>query len=112
MEHLEKVINGSRLYFHNEVLPYINGWQKWVIGIGIDLYIQKIPQLINKYKEDFIIKELNLCDENNNIDVEKAYELLKEQAKANPLTINLSKNETLTFTQNDIEKLYNYIKNS
>lgn len=111
MIEINKVVMGTRQYFHNEVLPHINGWQKWAAGIGIDLYIQKIPQMLDQYKDNFFVKELNLTDENGNVDIETAYKLLKEQAKANPLVINISKNETLTFNESDIDKLYNYIKN-
>jgi hypothetical protein len=54
---------------------------------------------------------LNIIDKDNKIDVDKIYKELKKQAKKSSITFEVPMVGSITLNEQDIEKLYELIKN-
>lgn len=106
-----KVINGIAKYIDTEIVDKIIGWKKWVVGSGLGLALSNSTNVFNQLKNNEFVKMLNIIDKDNKIDVDKIYKELKKQAKKSSITFELPMVGSITLNDQDIEKLYELIKN-
>ena len=106
-----KVINGIAKYIDTEIVDKILGWKKWVVGSGLGLALSNSTNVFNQLKNNEFVKMLNIIDKDNKIDVDKIYKELKKQAKKSSITFELPMVGSITLNDQDIEKLYELIKN-
>lgn len=104
-----QVVNGLAKYIDSEIVSKIGGWQKWALGAGIGIGVKRGSAIVEQMKSMPLIKMLNIIDEENMVDVEVIYEELKKQAQKEPVHVALPMVGTVTFTQDDVDKLYNHI---
>lgn len=104
-----QVVNGVTKYIDDEIISKINGWQKWLIGTGVGIAISKGETLIKQLKMNPIVQMLGIITEDNMIDIATIYEELKKQAAQGPITFSLPTVGNITFTENDVNKVYTYI---
>ena len=105
-----KVIDGISKYIDTEVITKVVGWQKWTLGTISGLMLSKGTNLFNELKENKIVKDLGIIDENDNIDIDNIYKELKKQADKGAITFNIPMAGSLTLNGEDVDKLYSYIK--
>ena len=106
-----KVINGIAKYIDTEIVDKIAGWKKWIVGSGLGLALSNSTNVFNQVKNNEFVKMLNIIDKDNKIDVDKIYKELKKQAKKSSITFELPMVGSITLNDQDIEKLYELIKN-
>lgn len=106
-----KVINGIAKYIDTEIVDKILGWKKWVVGSGLGLALSNSTNVFNQLKNNEFVKILNIIDKDNKIDVDKIYKELKKQAKKSSITFEVPMVGSITLNDQDIEKLYELIKN-
>ena len=104
-----QVMNGVAKYVDTEIVNNINGWQKWVVGGAIGVALTNSTNLFNQLKQNEIVKMLGIIDNEDRIDVDKIYRELKKQAQKSSVTFNAPLVGMITFTERDIDMLYNYI---
>ena len=104
-----QVVNGLTKYIDSEIVSKIGGWQKWALGAGLGIAVSRGADIVGQMKTMPIIKMLNIIDEENKVDVEIIYRELKKQAEKEPITVALPMVGTVTFTRDDVDKLYNHI---
>lgn len=104
-----KVISGITEYIDSEILSKINDWRKWVIGAGVGVYLSKGTELFNSIKENKTVKNMNIIDKNNKINVDLLYTELKKQAKKSAITFDVPMIGPLTLNEADLDKLYQLI---
>ena len=104
-----QVVNGLAKYIDSEIVSKIGGWQKLALGVGLGIGIKRGNTIVEQMKSMPFIKMLNIIDEQNMVDVEIIYEELKKQAQKEPIHVALPTVGTVTFTQDDVDKLYNHI---
>ena len=109
MYNLEQVVSGINKYLEQEFLAKINGWQKWLIGVGFGMAMNNANQIFNEIKEHPVAKMLNVVDEQGNINVEALHEELLKQARKSPVTFNLPMLGNVTLNESDVQKLYSDI---
>lgn len=108
---LAQVQNGITKYLDTEIMPKIQGWQKWVFGAAMSISLSKVANIFNVLKDNEFVKMLDVIDENNNIDIETIYREFHKQAQKGPITFNVPiVNLPLTLNSADVEKMYNLIK--
>lgn len=105
-----KVLNGITTYIDKEIIDKINGWQKWIVGSGIGIAMSNSTNVFNELKNNQFIKMLGIINKDDKIDVDKIYKEFKKQAKKSAITFDVPLIGTITLTEQDVDKLYEYIK--
>ena len=108
----EQVIDGMAKFIDSEIINQLSGNSKVFIGIGSGIALKKGKALYDNLKNNEVIKMLELIDEHGHIDLDTIYHEAKKHAEKEPIKIDLAMIGTLKLDEDDIEKLYVYIKNS
>lgn len=112
MESLTKVMNGLKMYLDEEMIANLTGLDKWIVGAGLSMALDNGVNIFNQLKSNEMIKSLEIINEADEIDVDKIYKYVKEQAMKCPATFNFPLVGAITLHGDDIEKLYMKIKNA
>lgn len=105
-----KVINGITKYIDTEIVDKISGWQKWIVGGAMGIALSNTTNVFNQIKNNEFIKMLGVIDKNDKIDVDKIYAEIKKQAKKSAITFNAPIIGVLTLNEQDVNKIYEFIK--
>lgn len=105
-----KVINGISRYIDEEIVNKLTGYQKWVVGTGAGIMLNKSTNIFNNVKLHPIVKQMELINENDEIDIETIYQELKKQAQKSAVTVDIPFAGALTLNEQDVDKLYGLIK--
>lgn len=102
MENIERVKRGIALFIDKEVFPAMPKVQGILFAALAPVYIEtKSKELL----QNATLKDMGLV-ENDEVDVDKVYRLIKEKASGHwPVEIAGFK-----FTESDFDKFYRYIK--
>jgi hypothetical protein len=111
MYEYNKVMNGIAKYIDIEIVDKITGWKKWVIGGGVSIALSNMSNVFNELKNNEMIKLLNIIDKDDKIDVDKIYKEMKKQAKKGAVTFDVPMLGGLTLNEQDVDKVYEFIKN-
>lgn len=109
MVSISKIKAGAARYVDDEITSKLSGWQRWVVGAGAAMALENLDGLIDPIKTHPAAKALHVMDDSGNVDVEKLYPYLKEQAKKGPVTFAVPIIGALTLNESDVDKLYTYI---
>ena len=112
MYNYNQVIQGITNYLDKEIVDKIIGWKKWVFGAGVGIMLSKSTDIFNQIKNNNLIKSLQIIDKEDKIDVDLLYTYLKKEADKGAITFDTPGLGALTLTADDVDKLYNYIKNN
>ena len=108
----EQVINGLTKFIDSEIISQLTGNQKLLIGIGSGIALKKGTSIYNNLKNNPTIKMLEIIDEKGHIDIETLYQEVRKQAEKEVIRLEIPMVGTLRLNSEDIEKLYDYIRNS
>lgn len=111
MYEYNKVINGIAKYIDSEIVDKITGWKKWVVGSGVGIALSNSSNIFNQIKDNDFVKMLNIIDKDNKIDVDKIYKEMKKQARKGAVTFDVPMIGAITLNEQDVEKMYEFIKN-
>ena len=111
MYEYNKVISGIAKYVDTEIVDKMAGWQKWVVGGGVGIALSNATNVFNQLKNNEFVKMLGVIDKNDKIDVEKIYKEIKKQAKKSSITFNAPLIGAITLNENDVDRIYELIKN-
>lgn len=107
---LQQVQHGLSQFVSNELTSKMTGAQKWIFGAGAELYIGNIASIFDKLKAHPMVSALGVIDEQDQIDIDKLYQVVLKQADQSPMTIDIPMVGAFTFGRADVEALYRYIK--
>lgn len=105
-----QVKNGIYQFLQSELVNKISGWQKWVIGAGLSMYMEKGVDVFNALKNHPLVQALNIIDPEDNIDIDTVYTHFLKQAQAGAVTFKLPMIGDVTLKADDVDKLYRLIK--
>lgn len=92
-------------------MPHISGWKQVAVAAYITLAADNVVSMILSYKTHPAVAVLNLFDEKNNIDIDKAYKAITTGMKNDTkFEVKFPVIGKFVFDMTDIDKLYNYIK--
>lgn len=109
MVSMDKVKRGIARYIDEEFTNKITGWQRWVFGAGVAMFLENWTSNIQKLKDVPVVKSLGLLDDMNNVAVERLHQQLRIQSQKGPITFEVPMLGSITLHDTDVEKLYNYI---
>lgn len=105
MVNLDQIKVGVNNFIDNEILAKTSGWQQFKYGFIKGAVMEKIPQIINNYKDNPMIKALDIIGENGTVNIDNIYKWAKDAIqKSGQIIVG-----GLIFNENDVDKLYNYI---
>ena len=112
MVNYEQLINGVSKFIDSEIISQLTGNSKVFLGIGAGIALKKGETLYNNLKNHQMIKMLGIISEDGKIDIETLYEEAIKQARKEVIRVEIPMIGTLKLNDEDVEKLYSYIKNS
>lgn len=104
-----KVISGFSKYIDEEIVTKLAGYQKWIVGAGAGIMLNKSTNIFNNLKLNPIIKQMELINKNDEVDIETIYREIKKQAQKSAVTVDIPFAGTLTLNEQDVDKLYSMI---
>ena len=105
-----QVVNGMTKYIDQEIVNKIQGWQRWALGAGAGIMMNKGTNMFNAFKAHPVVKMLEVIDDNDMIDIDTIYAELRKQAEKGSATFDAPMIGTITLTKDDVDKLYHLIK--
>ena len=105
-----QVVNGMTKYIDQEIINKIQGWQRWALGAGAGIMMNKGTNMFNAFKAHPVVKMLEVIDDNGMIDIDTIYTELRKQAEKGSATFDAPMIGTITLTKDDVDKLYRFIK--
>ena len=105
-----QVVNGMAKYIDQEIINKIQGWQRWALGAGAGIMMNKGTNMFNAFKAHPVVKMLEVIDDNDMIDIDTIYTELRKQAEKGSATFDAPMIGTITLTKDDVDKLYRLIK--
>lgn len=112
MANAVQITNGIVKYIDAEILAKIEGWQKWVVGVGASLAVGRAADIYNTVASHPVVKMLGVVDEQGGMDIEVLHKEFAKQAQKGPITFSVPMIGPMTLNSSDVEKLYHYIKES
>ena len=111
MVHYSKVFTGVEKYIRNDILAQLNGSpSKWLCGTIVALAMLEMDRVYRWCVDKLPIAQAVGVIDGENINVDKIYPLLLNEARQGSATLVLKVIPPLTLTEKDVESLYRYIK--
>ena len=108
MVHYKQAIDGIARYIDSEIVPKMDGLQKWIFGTGAGIAMRKADEIFHQLKDHQLLKALDLV-KGEDINIELIYEELIKQANQSAVKIEIPLLGTLSLNKDDIEKMYRII---
>lgn len=110
MINYDKVIEGIIKFVDTDLLPKMDGYQKWMFGTICGIAGKKGRNIFESIKDNTMLKALDIV-EGDLVNVDLIYEELIKQASTTPMRIDIPLLGTITLHKNDVDKIHNYIMN-
>jgi hypothetical protein len=98
--------NGVAKFADREILKNINGWQKVVVGSAIALAIKRAGNIAASYKDNKVVKALQIMDDDCNIDIDVLRDVVKENIPNSGFVVTVPILGELKFHKSDVDNLY------
>lgn len=108
MVHYKQAIEGFARFIDTEIVPKMDGLQKWVFGTGAGIAMRKADEMFHQFKDHPLLIALDLV-KGDEINIELLYEELIKQANQSAIKIEIPMLGTLSLNKDDIEKMYRII---
>lgn len=95
-----------------EILPKMNGMQKWIVGTGVGLLSKKAESFLDGVMQLPLVKTLGIVDDNGHVDIETVFTELSKQASKTPATISIPMIGDIKLNNEDVDALYRHILNA
>lgn len=110
MLHYSKVAVGLRRYLHEDlVIPHKGTGKAWLIGAVIELVMMRVDRIFRGVSDIPLIK-LSGYVNGDDVDVDALYAAFSQQAKDGNAVINIPGLGPREYTEQDVDKVYRYIK--
>lgn len=102
----EKLQLGTVNFVENEIGKKAVGFNKFMVYFSLPIITKKINEYVNTFSDNELTKDM--FDENKNVDIDKLYNMSKDAIRKSGQFVLYN----VVFNENDIDKLYNYIRQS
>lgn len=109
MVSIDNIGKGVAKFADREILKNVDGWQKVVVGAAIALFINRSQGIVAQYKDNNVVKMLNLFDDEGNIDIDILRDVIKDNISNNGFVVTVPVLGELKFHRSDVDNLYNDI---
>ena len=110
MVSVDKIQRGAARFVDMEILPKLEGRDKWLVTGAVTLYLSKLPAMVQMVKNKDAVKLLGIISEDGqSVDIDMLMNSIIPAARQSPASFKIPLGGTLNFTEADIETLRNYI---
>lgn len=108
---IDKIEHGIAAYLDGELIPKLpsTGIEKVLTGTTMSLLIRRLGKILESYKNDKTVRMLEIVDEEGNVDIDLICEELKKNIPSEGVKMDVPIIGSLTFHEDDVDKLYEYI---
>lgn len=107
---IEQIQRGVSKYVEEQMLPHMQGKDKWMVAGIATLYLSKLPGIMVKLREKEMINVLGLFDDEGKVDAEMIINSIKPVARSTPASFDLPfSNATITLKAEDLDMILRYI---
>lgn len=100
----EQIQIGLANFVENEIAKKAVGFNKFAVYFALPIVNKKITQYIDNFSANELTKDM--FDENKNVDLDSVYNMAKSAVRKSGQFVLYG----MIFNENDIDKLYTYIK--
>ena len=110
---IEKIQRGAARYIDTELLPKVDGKDKWILSAALTLALARLPALIQSAASNNAVKALGLLSvDGQSIDLDALIASVKPAARQAPAVFSIPFGGSIAFTEADIDTLHRYIMQS
>jgi hypothetical protein len=102
----EQIQIGTTNFIEQEIAKKAVGANKFFVYFAMPMVNKKVGQYIDNFSQNPLTKEL--FDENRNVNIDELYNMAKNAVSKSGQFVYYG----IVFNETDIDKLYNYIKNT
>lgn len=108
---INEIANGIAKYMDNELMTKLpnNSVQKVLTGVGLSLFLKQMMTKADDILKSPAVKMLGIVDDNGNIDLETLRNEILKQLPEGGMKTDIPMLGKVTFTDKDINQLYNII---
>ena len=106
---MEQIQRGATQYIDREVLPKMQGKDKWIVAGISTMLLSKLPAILNNLAENDMVKILDIFSEDGKVDVESVISAVRPAMRSTPAVIQIPMGGQIKLTEADIDMLYQYI---
>lgn len=118
MVSIDQIERGFARYIDNEVMPTINqgGFARVAIGAAAGVLVQRAGRMVEAYTNNPALRALGLTDEAHNVDVDVLVTEIRKNVPDEGFKIHIPNPLTgsdimaMIFKRDDVDRLYQYIK--
>lgn len=100
----QQVQIGITNFIENEIAKKAVGFNKFAVYFAMPIINKKLTSYIESFSSNPLTKDL--FDENNNVDIDAVYNMAKSAVQKSGQFVYYG----IMFNENDIDKLYTYIR--
>lgn len=109
MLNITQVFNGAKKYIYTELLPHLSTAKQLLFAGYIELAEGNLQNAVLRIREHPAVSVLGLFDENGNVDDTRLYNVMKNLFTEKK-TIDIPLIGTYTFSQNDVQRLFDLMR--
>lgn len=110
---MEQVVTGLAKYINAEFVEQVDGLKKWAVIGAASLAVGKMEAVGDTIQKSQIARSFGVIGEDGGIDIDALKACLDAAAeKTGPVVQQIPLLGPVTFKKEDIQKIYDYIKNS
>ena len=106
---IDQVMRGVVRFIDTEILPHLPTGKEIGAGIAVALIMDGGKERILAMRENPVVQMMGVMDETGNINIDRLYNAARPKSEQR-LPVSIPFIGELTFDQNDVDKLYRYIK--
>ena len=107
---IERIQRGLSRYIEEQVLPHMQGKDKWLVAGGATMYLQKLPAIVKAAANKEAVKALGVVADDGAVDVEFIINSIKPVARTTPAVFQMPlSTSTITLREEDLDTILKYI---
>lgn len=109
---IDKIQKGLVRYADAELLPKMQGKDRWVITGFLTLLAARIPEIVRSAADQPAIKLLGIVGSDGSVDIESLLNSIRPAARQSPAVLSIPFGGDIKFSEADLDTLYSYIVNA
>lgn len=107
---IDQAIRGAVRYADTEIIPRLPTGKGIGAGIALALLADGGKNKILAYKDHPAVQMMAVMDESGNIDIDRLYSIARPKMEGQKIPVTIPIIGELRFDVNDLDRLYQYIK--